>query len=238
MAADTRITYVKDGNTAYEDKVRKIYKFMELPVGASYWGLARIDGKALSDILSDFDKAEVCSSDDVNSIAEKLRKYLEKYSPQIDRRMGLHVAGFCRDRKGEYPQIRHVFHMDYHEVGKLTNEDSNVERHSIKDGSKEAFPYDPFISLFNGDSGVATAFFNVLPYLYQGPKRTILPEELSLEQCVRLAKLLIETSGRIQDFLVSLNRGVPKQVGRTVSGPTMATITKTRGFEWLDSNTI
>ena len=234
LSADTRITRVRNGEiVCFEDNVTKIFEFRRNQVGASYWGLAELDGKPMLDVLSEFDQEVVEGSDDVNTISEKLVGHFRRHFRGINDRMGVHVAGYCKGDEGTYPQIRHVFHMKYHSPGEFTNEDSNVERHSLTDGTVARHPYNPYVSVFNGDYTVASALFNYLPYLKQGRRPLVLPDQLNLDQCVELAKFVIESSAKIIPFVYELNQGVAGKMSQTVLGLTIAKITKIKGFEFV-----
>lgn len=232
LAADRRITLV-DGNgnvSGYEDNVDKIFKFSALPIGASYWGLASFGSDTILDRLDKFEKTQVTCNDDVNTVSEKLKRYLESFTPKIEGSMGIHLAGFCRNGNNVYPQLRHVFHVSWHRIGEFTNENSNQEYH-LPDGTKRSFKYDPFIALFNGDNAIANAFFNFLPVIYPSRRRQIILDLLGLDEGVRLAKLIIKTSGDILDFLFSLDQ---KKVITGVRGLMVAKITQKNGFEWVE----
>ena len=232
LATDRRITSVDQyGNVlAFEDNVDKIFKFAELPIGISYWGLAGFGSNTMLQTLIEFEK-QVKSSDDINIISEKLKKYFESFTPAIETSMGLHVAGYCCGKEGSYPQIRHVFHISRRQKpGEFTNENSNQEYHSFK-GKRIPYYYDPFVALFNGDNAIANALFNFLPDIYPSRRRQIILDLLSLDECIRFAKLVIETSGDVLDFLFTLDQ---KKAIPAVHGLMIAKITEKNGFEWVN----
>lgn len=87
-------------------------------------------------------------------------------------------------------------------------------------------------TLFNGDSFIANALFNysaqIQPYYY------LEPHELSLEDCISLAKFVIDISIQRLDYFFDSRKFKkidPKPVGGDSS---IATITLKRGFEWND----
>ena len=233
LATDRRITYVDhDGNVVgYKDNIDKIYKFSKVPIGASYWGLASFNSRTILDHLKKFEDTKIESSDDVNSISEKLKRYLESLTPKIEKSMGIHLAGYCRSGSDFYPQLRHVFHTAWHKPDEFTNENSNQEYH-LEDGTKRVYSYEPFIALFNGDNAIANAFFNFLPNVYPKRKRQIILDLLSLDDSIRLAKLIIKTSGDILDFLFTIDQ---EKVIAGVRGLMVAKITKQDGFQWVRS---
>jgi len=230
FATDRRITRVdKDGNIKkYQDNIDKIYKFSKVPIGASYWGLATVNSRTMLGHFKRFEETNVASKDDVNSISEKLKNYLE--SLKIEDSMGVHLAGYCRNDDELYPQLRHVFHTSWHLSGEFTNENSNQEYH-LEDGTKRVYCYEPFIALFNGDNAIANAFFNFLPNIYPNWKGRIILDRLRLRDSIRLAKMVITTSGDILDFLYTIDN---QKVAPVVRGLMVATITKEDGYQWIE----
>jgi len=232
LAADRRITLVDGyGNiSGFKDNVDKIFKFSALPIGASYWGLASFGSDTMLDRLAAFEKKQVTCNDNVDTVSEKLEKYLESFDPKIENSMGVHLAGFCRSGDDVYPQLRHVFHVSWHRNGEFTNENSNQEYYE-PDGTKRSFKYDPFVALFNGDNAISNAFFKFLPVVYPSRRRQIILDLLSLDEGVRFAKLVINTSGGVLDFLFTLDQ---KKVIPGVRGLMVAKITDKSGFEWVE----
>ncbi len=234
LGADTRIPRFafNTGRIVGFSSDPKTYAFTSVPVAASYWGLAEIKGKSMIMLLSDFDKKHLSCNDDVNSIANKLELYLRELAPEVKHRVGIHIAGYCKGEEGMYPQIRHLFHMDYHKPGEFTNENSNIEIHTIKNGEKTTFGYNPYVSVFNGDFRFAHTLFNLLPHVLRNTKQLVIPDKLSLEQSVELVTLIIDSSSKILDFLSKLASDEVK-VHKTIKGLTVATITKMEGFRWV-----
>jgi len=227
LAADRRIIF--PGNIF--DDIDKIYEFSTVQVGGSYWGLATISGRSVLDHLSEFERTSIRSGDDVNSISEKLKSYLENLSPKIKQPMGIHVAGYCKELGGElYPQLRHIFHVSWHRDGEFTNEDSNREYH-LENGTRISHAYEPFIALFNGDYAVANALFLFLPTLSSKSRRQIILDLLSLAECIGLARLIIHTSSDILNYLFTL---YGEKAIEAVYGINIATITKEDGFRWIE----
>jgi hypothetical protein len=232
LATDRRITSIDEsGNVlGYRDNVDKIFRFSKSQIGVSYWGLASFGSDAMLDRLKDFEKTKVDSKDDVNVVSEKLAGYLEGFTPKIETSMGLHVAGYCRNKGDMYPQLRHVFHVKWHNPGQFTNENSNQEYH-LPDGKKCSHKYDPFVALFNGDNTIANALFNFLPEIYPSRKQQIILDLLSLDESINLARLIIGASASILDFLFTLDQ---KRPIKAVRGVMIAKITKNEGFEWVE----
>jgi len=232
LATDRRATCVDhDGNIrGYEDNIDKIYEFSKISIGASCWGLASFNSITILDHLKKFEDTMVETNDDVNTISDKLKRYLESLTPKIGKSMGIHLAGYCRSGSDLYPQLRHVFHVAWHKLGEFTNENSNQEYH-LEDGTKRVYDYEPFIALFNGDNAIANAFFNFVPNVYPKRKRQIILDLLSLNDSMRLAKLIINTSGDILDFLFTIDQ---EKVIAGVRGLMVAKITKQDGFQWVE----
>jgi len=235
LATDCRITLVdQDGNiSGYKDGIDKIYQFSKSVIGMSYWGLASFSSATILQHLKKFETSQVTEKDNVHSISEKLKSYLEGLVPKIDQGVGIHVAGYCVGENGKlYPQIRHVFHVSWHKPGQFTNENSNEEYH-LQDGTKRTHPYDPFIALFNGDNAIANSFFNFVPNVFPKRRRQIILDLLTINQAIDLAKLTIRTSGEILDFLYTIDK---EKAIPTVRGLQIAKITKEKGFSWVQKS--
>ena len=229
MATDRRCSYRKGiKEYDFEENSDKLYLFSKVPIGVSCWGAASLDSGTIIDYLETFEKQELENKDDVNSISKKLKKTLEELLPEIKESMGLHIAGYCFDGKDNYPQIRHVFREFRLKQGQFVNEDSNREYHN-KNGSIKQFNYDPFIALYNGDRAIAIAIFSYLHKIYPNKQRIIL-DKLNLMQCADLAKLIINLSGEILNYLTTLDTSVPV---KAVKGLMLAEITL-KGSKRLD----
>ena len=230
LAADRRCTILLgDGAVKFKENIDKIFPSKKIQAGYSCWGQASIDGVDIEDHLEKFEAENVVKTDDVNTVAGKLWKHLESLQKIDDLSMGIHVAGYCKDKESLYPQIRHVFHEKWYGRGKFTNENSNEEYH-LPDGQKKQYKYDPFIALYNGERAVANAYFDLLPKIYPNKARIIL-DLLSLDQCIRLARQIIITNGELLDFVHTLDQKKPIQ---SVHGIAIAKITKEKGFEWVE----
>jgi len=152
--------------------------------------------------------------------------FLREITPKITGRMGLHLAGYCKGDE-TYPQVRHVFHDHWHKEGEVTDEDSNREYH-LPNGSKlEYRSYEPFIARFNGDNSIANALFSSIPRL---TGRAIILDLLSLAECIRLAELIVRTSGELFNFYFTRDQS---RIIPSVKGISVATITKEQGFRWV-----
>jgi len=234
MAADKRITYRLDPldpmKLGYVDDVTKIYRVQKADVGISYWGLAELSGKTMLKHLSAFENSSVKKGDTVDDIAEQLKLYFEKCAPSIDCRMGLHVTGYVK-RDGRWiPRLRHVFHTSWLESREFVNEDCHREYH-FPNGNKMIYGTEiQYPPLFNGDNLIANALFNYAPNVR--PYYSIIPNLLSLKDCISLAKLVVDISiERLNYFFDQRHfQKIPATVG---GGITMARLTEKRGFEWL-----
>lgn len=237
MAADCRITNIdQNGNVISADPnpVEKIINFKKTNVGASYWGYYRGDGfpsgKTIRQILTEFDDSMVTEGDDVDIISEKLMDYFEKNFPKFDKRLGVHLAGYCKNNGDFIPIIRHIFHEKWNKPGEFVNESSNEQYY--KNGELIKYPYKPFHSLFNGDNTIANLFFEFLPTIYPHRKRQIVLDSLDLDACIELAKLIVLTSSKILDFMTEVDEIIiPNH--KEVEGLTIAKITKDEGFEFI-----
>ena len=234
LATDRRITYIdQDGNVrGLKDNVNKIYPFSTVSVGASCWGLycgRDFGSRTILEILKEFENTIVENSDDVNFISKKLKSYLQAQFPEIQSRVGIHLAGYCKGKDDFYPQLRHVFHETWNNPGEFINENSNQEYH-LENGTKRVYPYNPFIALFNGDNTVANMFFNFLPTIYPKRERKIILDLLNLNECIQLAKLIIRTSSDILGFLTEIDKIEKPEV----KGLLVAKITKRDGFQWIE----
>lgn len=232
LAADQRCTILQDNGPKYLDNVDKIFRVKKLPIALSFWGTTNFGSKDLNEYLEDFYKQKLSQDDDVNSIADKLKNSLENIEPEIDASMGFHLAGYCKNEEGDYyPQLRHVFHETWVQNGKFVNENSNQEYHR-PDGQRIQYEYDPYIALFNGNRAVANLYFYSLPTIYPNGTRIIL-DLLDLDQCTKLAKLIVTSSGEILNFLHYLDQTEPY---KGVSGVMIARITNDRVFQWVEKS--
>jgi hypothetical protein len=233
IAADRRYTIIGDKGPKY-GFVNKIFMVSDLPVGLSFWGTSNFEGKELKDFLRDFNKKLVSDNNNVNSVADKLKNHLEDIGSKIGDSMGFHIAGYCKNEEGElYPQIRHVFHETWLRKGKFINENSNEEYHH-SNGNTTKYDYDPYIALFNGVRDVANLYFNLLPNIHPKGTRIIL-DKLTLDQCMKLAKLIVTSSGELLEFEYFLDGTAPY---KSVKGVTVAVITPNKGFQWKENNRI
>jgi hypothetical protein len=218
-----------------KDGVKKIYPFTHgTNVAVSCWGLAEIITKThRKDIIpffEEFDKTSVKEGFTVDDIAEELKKTLESIDLMSDWSMGFHIAGFVEKK----PKLRHVFHTAWHDAGEFTNEDCHLEYHITDTGDKVSYrTRKDYPTLFNGDSFVANALFNystlIQPYYY------LSPHELSLNDCIELAKFVINTSIQRLDYF-SDSRKFKKIDPKPVGGqPSIAKITLEKGFEWEET---
>lgn len=236
LAADMRETTIyptwQNRLPLVKDNIKKIYPFKQGNIGISCWGLAEIttetNKKDIVSYLEEFDNSKVKEGFTLDDVAEELKITLESISPKIEHPMGFHIAAYLKNR----PKLRHVFHMDWHNPGEFTNEDCHLEYHT-EYGDKLIYrirkEYPP---LFNGDSFIANAFFNyatqIQPYYY------LLPHKLSLDECVSLARMIIDTAIQRLDYYVD-SRKFEKINSSTVGGGiSIAKITETKGFEWIN----
>lgn len=228
MAADSRITYVDPITNqilSYTDGVRKIYCISKANVGISYWGLAEIQKNPMLDFLTEFEASLIDESDSVDTVAEKLKKELEKITPKTQTRVGFHIAGYTRGQE-QSPRLRHLFHETWHSAGIFTNEDSHTEHHT--GGRRVPFPSrNPYPVLFNGDNAIANCLFNYIPII---TRQRIEPESLTIDECLELAELIVGMSiQRLNYYVDPQLRKLPPTVGGTLC---IARITPAKGFEW------
>lgn len=238
LAADQKITYWDpNGNFAGSVKgpVNKILTFKNTNVGASWWGHyygKEFGNNRILDVLSDFEK-QVTNKDDIITISEKLKDYLETKFPEFKSLMGIHLAGYYKFDKDCVPELRHVFHERWNKPGEFILEKSTEEYHELITGKKIPHNYTPYYALFNGDNTVANLFFNKLPKIYPKRKRSIILEKLDLEKCQHLAELTINVSSGILDFLTEVDVLITKDK-KEISGLNLATITLEKGFQFLN----
>lgn len=232
LASDRRCT-IPYNDVNYEDNVDKVFRISKLPIGVSFWGTSSFGSMDISEHLKKFEKDFVDNTDNVDSIAQKLLNYFESIQPYIDKKMGLHIAGYCKDGEEPYPQLRHVFHESWHQPGKFTNENSNQEYHLPTNGQRILYThgYDPYIALYNGDRAIANAYFSFLPTIY--PTKRIILDKLNTDQCIGLAKLVITTTDKILDYMHTIDQ---TERIHGVKGLMIAKITTQKGFEWIENN--
>jgi hypothetical protein len=235
MAADCRIVNTDDdGNVISTDPnpVEKIIKFEETNVGASFWGYYKgsefCSSKTLNDIITEFDQSMVTANDDVNVISEKLTDYFEKNFPKFNERIGIHLAGYCKNNGDLIPIFRHFFHEKWNKPGEFVNEKCNEQ--CYLDGKLIPYSYKPFHAVFNGDNTIANLFFDFLPTIYPKRKRQIVLEYLNLDECIELARLTILTSGNILNLLTEMDKKITQ---KEVKDLMLAKITKNNGFEFI-----
>ena len=220
----------------YRDDIQKIYRVKKKTnVGISCWGLAEIapqnvPKKDIVPYLREFDSSFVRIGDTVNIIAEKLKQNLESITPPIDSRMGFHVAGYVNSGDHKIPHLRHVFRWDWHSPGKFTDEDCHAEYH-FPNGDKVLYKTrKEYPALFNGDNLIANALFNYPTSI--NPHCSIVPHLLSLNDCIKLAKLVVSTSIQRLNYFFDLRQfqKIPLIVG---GGVRIAKITESNGFAWV-----
>lgn len=218
-----------------KDGVKKIYPFKHgTNVAISCWGLAEIITKEkkqdIIPFLQQFDETKIKEGFTVDEIAEELKQTLEGIDLLSERSMGFHIAGYSKEKT---PKLRHVFHTTWHDSKEFTNEDCHQEYHVVDTGDKVCYrTRKDYPTLFNGDSFVANALFNystqIQPYYY------LSPHELSLEECIELAKFVIGASIQRLDYF-SDSRKFKKIDPKPVGGePSIAKITVDKGFEWIE----
>jgi len=237
LAADTRETTINRDTheiLCYRDNVKKIYSVKKgTNVGISCWGLAEVERackpkKDTIPFLREFSHLYVKRGDTVDTISEKLKQCMARVTPPINdgRRMGFHVAGFVDG----VPHLRHVFHEYWHAPGDYANENCHEEYH-LSTGDKVLYKTRRrYPTLFNGDNLIANALFNYASFLqnYCG----IRTSQLTLEECVKLARIIISVSIQRLDYFFDLRkfRKIPQTVG---GGTKIAEITRTDGFKWI-----
>lgn len=228
LAADTRITYLDSNGQiqSFKDDVKKLFYFSESKVAGSYWGLAELNSKSMLEFLADFESS-LTEKDDVNSVSKKLASQLRIVKPPVSRRMGIHLVGYCGHDE-VYPQLRHVFHTDWHKDGEFTDEDSNTEYYLPNGARVQNRLYNPFIARFNGDNRVANALFSLIPTL---TGEYIILDRLDLSECIRLAKLIVWTAEELLNFYFAKDGG---RVRPVVKGLTVGALTK-EDFRWIEN---
>jgi hypothetical protein len=232
MAADSAATErdpITNEITHIIPDFRKIYHVSKTSFGISCWGLGKIQNKSILEYLAEFEESHVEKTDTIDQVAEKLSEHLRSVTPKIQKRMGLHLAGYIRKGDKSIPQLRHIFHERWHSDGEFTNENCHNEAHI--DGKKVLFKsYVPYLPLFNGDNAIANCLFNYIPSATRGMQR-IQPDLLTLEECMELAELVVGVSiQRLNYYVDSQLRKVPQTVGGKVL---IAKITPEKGFEWV-----
>jgi len=208
---------------------RKIYHISKTSFGISCWGQGIIQNKTIMEFLSEFENSCVEKGDNIDQVAEKLSEQLRKAKPEVQNRMGLHLAGYHIKDDKAIPQLRHIFHERWHSKGDFTKENCHEEAHL--NGKRIPFKsYVPYPPLFNGDNAIANCLINFIPAMTDGKQR-IQPDSLTLEECLELAELVVGMSiKRLNYYVDSESRKVPKTVGGKVL---VAKITPTKGFEWV-----
>jgi hypothetical protein len=216
-----------------KDNVEKIYPFKnETKVAVSCWGLGEIvEGTNKTDIipfLEAFDKAKIKKGFTVDDVANELKSKLENITPKIENCTGIHVAGYLDGK----PKLRHVFHSQWHKGGEFTNEDCHKYYHLIDTGDRVAYRQEiEYPTLFNGDNFVANALFNYAPQIQ--PWYYLSPSELTLDDCISLAKFVIDASIQRLDYFIDSRKFKkidPKAVGGRDS---IGIITSEEGFKWV-----
>lgn len=102
MAADSRLTGSKKNDSGglehftVTDNAQKLMVIRDSTIGISFYGDAIIGGKTVSDFLRVFDIEEVDSSDTVEIIANKLQKYLQTHSKDLN--VLFLIAGYDEDK--------------------------------------------------------------------------------------------------------------------------------------------
>lgn len=232
MAADSAATErnpLTNEITRIIPDFRKIYHVSKTSFGISCWGQGIIQNKTVMEFLSEFENSYVEKGDNIDQVAEKLSEQLRNAKPEIQNRMGLHLAGYHIKNDKAIPQLRHIFHEQWHGKGEFTNENCHEEAHL--NGKRLPFKsYVPYPPLFNGDNAIANCLINFIPAMTNGKQR-IQPDLLTLEECLELAELVVGMSiKRLNYYVDSESRKVPKTVGGKVL---IAKITPMKGFEWV-----
>jgi hypothetical protein len=232
MAADSAGTKRNPFTNEIEEvipDVKKICKVSKTNFGISCWGLGTIQGKPIMDFLTEFEESSVEKSDTLDQVAEKLTTLLRTTMSENEYRMGLHLAGYDRKEGTPSPQLRHIFHERWHKAGEFVCE--NCHKESLAEMARiEFYDYSSYPTLFNGDNAVANCLFNYIPAItnYQ---HKIQPASLSLEECLKLAEMIVGVAiQRLQYYVDPEYKKVPQTVGGKVL---IAKITPTNGFEWF-----
>ena len=233
LATDMRIIKI-DPETGeiinHLDGINKIYHVKKTNIGISYWGLAKLGEELILRHLKNLEEKKLDKDDSVDATAEKLKDYLESLSPPINDVMGIHVAGFTKEKSNEHPRLHHVFHWSWHKPGEFSNENCHEEYH-FSNGDRVQFnKRREYPVLFNGDNLVANALFNYAPRIKSYYR--ILTHKLKLKECIELADLVINTS--IQRLHYFFDTRHFEKIKPTVGGGVLkASITPTEGFKWI-----
>lgn len=144
--------------------------------------------------------------------------------------MGVHIAGYSDGKV----RLKHVFHSVWHKAGEFTDEDCHLQYHLTDTGDEVCYRVRiDFPTLFNGDNFVASALFNYATQIQ--PRYYISPIELTLDDCINLAKFVIDSSIQRLDYFVD-SRKFKKIDPKTVGGkPRIGIITVKKGFEWISN---
>lgn len=230
-SAATKRNPINNEVESIETNFQKIYCISKTNFGVSCWGLGKINGKTILDFLAEFEESHVEKTDTIDDVAKKLVGFLQKEFSGSTDRMGMHLVGYMIIEGKAVPQLRHIFHEEWHKAGEFVNENSHVESR-MKEGRFEFAVYRPYPPLFNGDNAIANCLINYIPQMTCGKQR-IEPASLKLDECIDLADLIVSVSiQRLNYYVDPYYRNVEKTVGGEV---TIAKITQAKGFEWVKS---
>lgn len=232
MAADRKITRIENGTIEDLGVRDKLIILDEHQIAVAYWGLATLNRVRITDHIDSIRASMLDSGEQitVNTFAEEMMEYFQQFSPPTS--MGFHIAGYLDNN----PQIRHVFHVDWHGLNEFTNEDSNVESHNqgIRRPHTRSEDYIPYLSLFNGDNTIIQSLLLSIP-AFHGSPYTLDYERFSLAETEELVKLLTSLTIYLPRFLRGYRRvGRPCGNGLDIVKITSSNIQSSRNIQTIE----
>ncbi len=208
MVADSAITY--DGRRSFVG-YQKLFPVPQINAGISIWGNLDIKGTDADEWIKYFIKNYVTEDIELSELAEKLRKKLnETFGNSLieeNNRMGLHVAGFDRNRG---PTLYAINNGDYKmmmsERGSIEVSVDSTEEHIIENPPLRRFEIDTVYldekeqdGRKNGDFGIYDFLAEKLDSIFVELKQYnfFVPYPINLEMLGEYLRFMISSTKEI-----------------------------------------
>ncbi|MCK9375655.1 MAG: hypothetical protein M0P73_05845 [Syntrophobacterales bacterium] len=234
MGADSKISMwdpKKKVFTSDRSYATKIIAIEDHHMAVSFWGLLDIHLKnntgtirrhLIDNIFKNF-SASLSKDDDVDTVSEKFRDYLNKtvdFSKLSDFPFGVHMAGYISENGTKKPKIRHVC------LSPGDNKDPNqqdISKFKSNDESNNCSE-PPYAMVFNGFYYIVNALVNWIRLYHSDIYSMFTPQKMNIGQAISLTKYLINITKGFQTYVRA-----PKLVGGSVK---ILAINERGQFSW------